>query len=58
MTTTKQREANKWSNISLRVLVNTLSHPFEYAKVLIQVFQNFDVIFRPEEWHFYNILSF
>lgn len=32
----KQKD-NKWSNYALRVIVNTASHPFEYAKVLIQV---------------------
>ncbi|KAJ8919862.1 hypothetical protein NQ315_006391 [Exocentrus adspersus] len=32
----KQKE-NKWSNYALRIIVNTASHPFEYAKVLIQI---------------------
>lgn len=32
----KQRE-NKWSNYALRIIINTASHPFEYAKVLIQI---------------------
>lgn len=26
-----------WSDIALRMLMNTVSHPIEYAKVLIQV---------------------
>lgn len=30
---------NKWSGYGLRIFLNTLSHPFEYAKVLIQVRQ-------------------
>ncbi|CAH0547542.1 unnamed protein product [Brassicogethes aeneus] len=33
---TRQNE-NKWSNYALRIIVNTASHPFEYAKVLIQI---------------------
>lgn len=45
MTTTKHKENNKWSNYSLRVFVNTLSHPFEYAKVLIQVSINIIDVF-------------
>ncbi|KAG5873024.1 hypothetical protein JTB14_012624 [Gonioctena quinquepunctata] len=32
----KQKE-NRWSNYALRIIVNTASHPFEYAKVLIQI---------------------
>lgn len=32
----KQKD-NKWSNYALRIIVNTASHPFEYAKVLIQI---------------------
>ncbi|XP_030752866.1 mitochondrial carrier homolog 2-like [Sitophilus oryzae] len=32
----KQKE-NKWTNYALRIIVNTASHPFEYAKVLIQI---------------------
>ncbi|KAF7273173.1 hypothetical protein GWI33_014095 [Rhynchophorus ferrugineus] len=32
----KQKE-NKWSNFALRIIVNTATHPFEYAKVLIQI---------------------
>jgi carrier protein len=28
---------NKWSGYGLRIFLNTLSHPFEYAKVLIQI---------------------
>lgn len=32
----KQKE-NKWSNYALRIIVNTASHPFEYAKILIQI---------------------
>ncbi|XP_023028322.2 mitochondrial carrier homolog 2 isoform X1 [Leptinotarsa decemlineata] len=32
----KQKE-NRWSNYALRIIVNTVSHPFEYAKVLIQI---------------------
>ncbi|KAJ8985552.1 hypothetical protein NQ317_019936 [Molorchus minor] len=32
----KQKE-NKWSNYALRIIINTASHPFEYAKVLIQI---------------------
>lgn len=32
----KQKE-NKWSSYALRIVVNTASHPLEYAKVLIQV---------------------
>nr|CAH7754769.1 unnamed protein product [Callosobruchus chinensis] len=32
----KQKE-NKWTNFALRVIVNTVSHPFEYAKILIQI---------------------
>ncbi|XP_050315680.1 mitochondrial carrier homolog 2 [Anthonomus grandis grandis] len=35
-TMSKQKE-NKWSNYALRIIVNTASHPFEYAKVLIQI---------------------
>lgn len=33
---TKDHE-NKWSNYGLRIMLNGLSHPFEYAKVLIQI---------------------
>ncbi|XP_019871349.2 mitochondrial carrier homolog 2-like [Aethina tumida] len=32
----KQKE-NKWSNYALRIVINTASYPFEYAKVLIQI---------------------
>lgn len=32
----KQKES-KWSNYAVRIIVNTASHPLEYAKVLIQV---------------------
>ncbi|KAL1518298.1 hypothetical protein ABEB36_001940 [Hypothenemus hampei] len=32
----KQKD-NKWSNHTLKVFVNTASHPFDYAKVLIQL---------------------
>ncbi|XP_057664170.1 mitochondrial carrier homolog 2-like [Diorhabda carinulata] len=28
---------NRWSNYALRIIINTVSHPFEYAKVLIQI---------------------
>ncbi|XP_018320984.1 mitochondrial carrier homolog 2 [Agrilus planipennis] len=28
---------NTWSNYALRIIVNTASHPLEYAKVLIQI---------------------
>ncbi|XP_015519875.1 mitochondrial carrier homolog 2 [Neodiprion pinetum] len=31
------KEETIWSNIALRILVNTASHPLEYAKVLIQI---------------------
>lgn len=31
------KEESRWSNIALRILVNTASHPIEYAKVLIQI---------------------
>lgn len=30
-------EENKWSSYGLRIILNTVSHPFEYAKVLIQI---------------------
>ncbi|XP_045462917.1 mitochondrial carrier homolog 2 [Harmonia axyridis] len=33
---TEQHE-NKWSTYGFRILINTVSHPFEYAKVLIQI---------------------
>lgn len=34
----KQKEVkNNWSNYAVRIIVNTASHPLEYAKVLIQV---------------------
>ncbi|ENN79830.1 hypothetical protein YQE_03653, partial [Dendroctonus ponderosae] len=32
----KQKES-KWSNYGLRIVVNTASHPFDYAKILIQI---------------------
>lgn len=32
----KQKE-NNWLNYGVRILVNTASHPVDYAKVLIQV---------------------
>ncbi|CAH1990073.1 unnamed protein product [Acanthoscelides obtectus] len=32
----KQNE-NRWTNFALRIIVNTVSHPFEYAKILIQI---------------------
>nr|CAI5820149.1 unnamed protein product [Callosobruchus analis] len=32
----KQKE-NRWTNFALRIIVNTVSHPFEYAKILIQI---------------------
>lgn len=31
------KEERLWSNIAIRMLVNTISHPLEYAKVLIQI---------------------
>lgn len=34
---TESREERLWSNIAIRMLVNTISHPIEYAKVLIQI---------------------
>lgn len=33
----REKEERLWSNIAIRMLVNTISHPIEYAKVLIQV---------------------
>ncbi|KRT85735.1 mitochondrial carrier protein [Oryctes borbonicus] len=34
----KQKEVkNNWSNYAVRIVVNTASHPLEYAKVLIQL---------------------
>ncbi|KAK9709780.1 Mitochondrial carrier protein [Popillia japonica] len=34
----KQKEVkNNWSNYAVRIIVNTASHPLEYAKVLIQL---------------------
>ncbi|KAL3275310.1 hypothetical protein HHI36_020077 [Cryptolaemus montrouzieri] len=30
-------QENKWSSYGFRILLNTVSHPFEYAKVLIQI---------------------
>lgn len=32
-----KRKENKWTNYASRIIVNTASHPFEYAKVLIQI---------------------
>lgn len=32
------KEESRWSSLALRILVNTASHPIEYAKVLIQVY--------------------
>ncbi|KAF7396039.1 hypothetical protein HZH68_010089 [Vespula germanica] len=32
-----QREEPVWSNIAIRMFINTISHPIEYAKVLIQI---------------------
>uniref|UniRef100_A0A6P7H1S6 Mitochondrial carrier homolog 2-like isoform X1 n=1 Tax=Diabrotica virgifera virgifera TaxID=50390 RepID=A0A6P7H1S6_DIAVI len=33
----KRKDDLRWSNYGLRILINTVSHPFEYAKVLIQI---------------------
>ncbi|CAH1119629.1 unnamed protein product [Phaedon cochleariae] len=33
----KQNKENRWSNYAIRIIVNTVSHPLEYAKVLIQI---------------------
>ncbi|CAH1101174.1 unnamed protein product [Psylliodes chrysocephalus] len=32
-----KHKENRWSNYALRIIINTVSHPFEYAKVLIQI---------------------
>ncbi|XP_060519582.1 mitochondrial carrier homolog 2-like [Cylas formicarius] len=32
-----KKQENKWSNFAFRIIVNSASHPFEYAKVLIQI---------------------
>ena len=31
------KEELTWSNLAIKVAINTAVHPFEYAKVLIQV---------------------
>lgn len=35
--TMMENEEPLWSGIAVRMLINTVSHPIEYAKVLIQV---------------------
>ncbi|XP_066255989.1 mitochondrial carrier homolog 2-like [Euwallacea similis] len=32
-----KHKENQWSNYALRIVLNTASHPFEYAKILIQI---------------------
>ncbi|XP_066148198.1 mitochondrial carrier homolog 2-like [Euwallacea fornicatus] len=32
-----KHKENQWSNYALRIILNTASHPFEYAKILIQI---------------------
>ncbi|XP_011314223.1 mitochondrial carrier homolog 2-like [Fopius arisanus] len=33
----RDKEVAMWSTVAIRMLVNTISHPLEYAKVLIQI---------------------
>lgn len=35
----EDRKLNKWSGYAMRICVNAAAHPFEYAKILIQVNQ-------------------
>lgn len=37
MVNPREREERLWSSVVSRILVNTISHPIEYAKVLIQI---------------------